>query len=317
MNFHAKAPSCRPRPLTALLALGVVCAPAWATENGGNSYALGVETNFSGLMLPEGLHAFAYYQHYEASHNKDNSGADNARLAYYKVRSDTVAVRLSYVWPGVRLLGANVETRAALPLPTVDLSLGIARPAPLGPLDRSGTKTGFGDLQFAPILLGWHHGPLHQTAGIEGFVPIGKFDASEPVNIGRNYWQVAPFYAVTWLPDRWQLSGKFRYAVNGRNDDTDYRSGDEFTFEYSAGYVVTPGVVLGVNGYAYRQMSDDKQAGAVVNGHGNRGRVLAIGPYLGYSFTPRFTLIAKLQMESHARNRPEGTRLWLQAKVPF
>jgi hypothetical protein len=317
MTLRAPPLNCRVAPIAALLTMAALGTPAEATENGGNSYAVGVETNFSGLMLPEGLHAFAYYHHYGASHNKNNVGDDNARLAYYKIGVNSVALRLSYVWPGVRLLGANVETRAALALPTVDLSLGVARPAALGPLDRSGNKTGFGDLQFAPILLGWHDGALHQTAGVEGYVPTGKFDKSAPVNIGRNYWQIAPFYAVTWLPDRWQLSGKLRYGVNGKNEDTDYKSGNELTFEYSAGYAITPGVVLGVNGYIYRQMTDDRQGGASVNGNGNRGRVNAIGPFVSFSVTPKVSVMAKLQAEYGARNRPEGTRLWLQTKIPF
>ena len=309
---------CLPTTVAAVLsACAAFCPPASATENGGNSYAVGVETNFSGLMLPEGLHSFLYYSHYSASHNKDNTGADNPRLAYYKIESNTVAGRLSYVWPGVRFFGANVETRAALPLPTLDLSLGVARPAALGPLDRSGSKTGFGDLQLAPVLLGWHHGALHQTAGIEGFLPTGKFDKNAPVNIGRNYWQVAPFYAATWLSDGWQVSGKARYAVNSRNKDTDYRSGNEFTFEYSAGYAVLPGLVLGINGYSYRQTTDDRQAGASVNGNGNRGRVDAVGPFASYNITPKWAVIAKLQVETGARNRPEGTRFWLQTKLPF
>ncbi len=317
MTLRARFPHTRALPMATFFACAAVGTPAAATENGGNSYAIGVETNFSGLMLPEGLHAFLYYSHYGASHSKNDAGEDNPRLAYYKIEGNSIAARLSYVWPGVRLLGANVETRAALPLPTLDLSLGVARPAPLGPLDRSGSKTGFGDLQFAPLLLGWHDGALHQTAGVETFVPIGKFDKSAPINIGRNYWQVAPIYAVTWLPDRWQLSGKLRYAFNGRNKDTDYRSGNEFTFEYSAGYAIARGVVLGVNGYMYRQTTDDKQGGAVVNGNGNRGRVNAVGPFVSFDVTPKISVMAKLQVEYGARNRSEGTRLWLQTKIPF
>ncbi|MBB1601296.1 transporter [Variovorax sp. UMC13] len=318
MTFQSRPLHSRAAPALALLTLAALGAPAQATENGGNSYAVGVEGILSGQMLPEGLHFLSYYQHYGASHSKDNGGADNARLAYYEAEANTVALRLSYVWPGVRLWGANVETRAALAVPTVDLSLGIARPGPLGPLDRSGSKTGIGDLQFAPLLLGWHHGDVHQTAGAEGFLPIGEFNKNAAVNIGRNYWQVAPFYALTWTPgNRWQLSTKVRYAVNSKNRATDYRSGNEFTIEYSAGFVVTPGLALGINGYMYRQTTDDKQAGLVVNGNGNRGRVDAIGPYVSFNITPKVAVMARLQVEYGARNRSEGTRLWLQTKLPF
>ncbi len=296
----------------------LLAGSAGASENNGSSYVVGVETQYSGLMMPEGLTTMMYYSHYGASHSKDGAGRDNAALAEYDISVNSVAMRMTYVWPGVRLLGANVETRAALPLLDIDLALAVARPAPLPPLDLGGSKTGVGDLQFAPALLGWHHGSVHQTAGIEGYVPVGKFDRNQPVNTGRNLWQVAPLYAITWLPrNRWQVSGKLRYAINRENSDTHYKTGNEFTFEYSAGYQATPQWSFGINGYLYRQTTDDEQDGVAVGNGGNRGRVHAIGPYLAYNVSKRFSLVAKAQLEDGAHNRSEGTRLWLQARLPL
>jgi hypothetical protein len=91
----------------ALVVLWALSAQAMATEGGGSQYAIGVETHYSGLMLPEGFHTFLYYQHFGASHNKGNDGNDNRRLAYFKATSDALAMRISYVWPGVQWLGAN------------------------------------------------------------------------------------------------------------------------------------------------------------------------------------------------------------------
>ncbi len=301
-----------------LIAIAGAAGPVAATEGNGNSYALGVEAVYSGLMPPAGFHQFLYYQHYESTHNTDARGNDNSRLAYYKIQTDVVATRLSYVWPGVTLFGANVETRVAVSLPTIKLSLGIARPAPLGPLDRSGSATGLADPQIAPVLLGWHTGPLHQTAGVETFAPIGEYHVDHAVNPGRHYWQIAPIYAVTYLPDNGApLDFKARYGINGRNHQTGYRSGNELTLEFSGGYRVLPHIVLGASGYYYRQLTDDRQNGAAVNGDGNRGKVTAIGPYFSYIFTPKFALLVKVQSEFGARNRPEGTRVWLQTKIPF
>lgn len=292
--------------------------PASATEGNGNSYPLGVETNMSGLMLPEGLTALLYYTHYEASHVKANDGHDNPNIARYRLKSDTVSLRLSYVWPGMKWLGANVETRAALAVPTIDLTLDVARPAPLSPLDKGGTSTDLGDLSFAPVLLGWHAKTLHQIAGIETFLPTGTYDEDEPVNTGRNYYQIAPFYALTWLPsERWEASAKLRYGVNTRNEKTDYRSGDELTLEFSGGYRFNQALSAGINGYLYRQTTDDRLDDEAVNGNGNRGSVNAVGPYVMYRFTKDFAVVAKLQEEFGAKNKAEGTRLWLQARLPF
>jgi hypothetical protein len=109
-------PRCRDRGLLTVL---VLCSlNAHATENGGNSYPMGVETNYNGLMLPQGAHWFAYYSHYEAVHFKNNAGVDSPQLARFHLSSNVVAPRLSYVWPGVTFLGADVETRVVQPTPT-------------------------------------------------------------------------------------------------------------------------------------------------------------------------------------------------------
>ena len=298
--------------------LGSTSDPALASEGGGSQYPLGVETHFSGVMAPPGYHQFLYYSHYESSHSKDNNGDDNPRLAYFKIRTDSIATRASYVWPNITILGANVETRAAIALPTIELSLGIARPGPAGPLDRSGSKTGLADLSVHPVVLGWHLPTVHQMAGIELLFPTGAYDATAPVNIGRNYYGLGPSYSVTWLPRQGvDVSAKVRYGMSTTNKETNYRSGDELTFEFGGNFLVDRSIQIGATGYAYVQTTDDKQNGAIVNGNGNRGRVFALGPSMAYIFTPKVALIAKVQFEFEARNRSEGTRVWLQMKLPF
>ncbi|MBS0452516.1 MAG: transporter [Proteobacteria bacterium] len=57
------------------------------------------------------------------------------------------------------------------------------------------------------------------------------------------------------------------------------------------------------------------ETAVAVNGDGNRGRASAIGPYFTYVFSKKFTLSVKVQSEFNVRNRPEGTRLWLQTRI--
>ena len=92
------------------------------------------------------------------------------------------------------------------------------------------------------------------------------------------------------------------------NKETNYQSGDELTFEFGGNYRVGQRIQIGATGYAYVQTTDDNQNGAIVNGNGNRGRVFALGPSMTYIFTPKVAIIAKVQFEFGARNRPEGTR---------
>ncbi|WP_213959475.1 transporter [Variovorax sp. dw_954] len=312
--------SSRSRPLiAALAALGAWSTQidtARATEGGGNSYPIGVDNTFAGYMLPEGANWLLFYQHYAASHYKDNAGNDSAKFSDFHLRADVIAPRLSYVWPGVLFLGANVETRIVQPVSGVDLTLGIARRAPLPPLDKGGEKTGLADMSFSPIILGWHGTSFHQTLGIETHLRTGSYDVRDNVNTGRNYNQVAPVYAFTWFPDsRSDVSAKFRYGINDRNGATGYHSGDEASIEFSAGYRVMPQLLLGLNGYVYRQTTDDDVNGATVPN--NKGRVNALGLFGSYRITPKFALTLRMQSEFGARNRPQGTRLWAMLLCPF
>jgi hypothetical protein len=305
------------RPLAGVAACAL-CAAALATEGGGNSYPIGVETQGVGILPPEGDHWFAYAQHYAAGHQKDNAGHDNVALAAFHLQADVVALRWSHVWRGLRMSGASVETRVVQPFAAFDLSLAIARPGGVGPLDLGGDHAGLADTAFVPFILGWHGERLHQAAGLDTHLPIGDYDVTRRVNTGRNYWQAAPFYAFTWLPGGgWEASGKLRYAFNSPNPATHYRSGQEATFEFSGGLRISPRWAAGLNGYVYRQTSDDTVNGVPVNGHGNRGRVQALGPFLQANFSPTVALVVKLQQEWGARNRPQGTRAWLQLRVPF
>lgn len=302
------------RSLPALLALCGACAHA--TEGGGNSYPMGVETNYNGVMLPDGAHWFAYYSHYSATHSRNGVGIDNPQLARFRIDSDVVAPRLSYVWPGLTLFGARVETRVVQAIASVDLDAAIAKRG-LPPPDRGGYRLGLADMAFTPIILGWSWSNYHHTVGIDTHLKTGTYDVGERVNTGRNYAQAALFYAFTWFPaPGFDVNAKFRYAVNGRNKATNYQSGDEATIEFSGGYRISPDLAIGINGYVYRQTSDDRQSGIAVN-NGNRGRVNALGPYINYNLTPRMALVAKVQSEFGARNRPQGTRVWLQARIQF
>ena len=85
---------------------------------------------------------------------------------------------------------------------------------------------------------------------------------------------------------------------------------------YSLGWGVGGGWVVGAGGHAYRQIADDKQAGATVAG-GNRGRSFSIGPSVKYDSGKGWFVTVKWQKESAVRNKAEGSAFWLKAVFPL
>jgi len=294
--------------------------PAAATELGGSSYPVGVELGY-GDMLPPGLYNLTYYSHARASSLKGDSGQDLG-WARYRLTADTISYRLQYVWQ-TTMLGASAESALVLPFLAVDLEKRIASNLP----DTSGSRFGMTDPLLVPLRLAWMGDGLNQSASLEIVAPLGAYDVTARVNTGRNYWQFAPAYALAYRPSASSVFGlKLRYGINTTNKDTNYRSGDELTVEYSAGYKWSPAMTLGLQGYFFRQTTDDQlngQATSATNGRlvgsgiGNRGSTNTIGPFLSYRVSPRFVVTGKYQQDFGVKNRGEFSRFWLQALLPF
>lgn len=296
-------------------ALMVALAPltaAFATEGGGTSKIQGIETVMAGVMPPAGtLRLFSALGHYRSSRTLGGDGQPRANLSNFRIQATGLAARLQYVWPDFELLGANVETRIGYAFYSVTrLSFDVGTPA--GALHRAGSAQGSGDLIFAPFTLGWHGAQLHQIAGVEFYVPTGGFDTSRLVNPGRGYLAAAPAYRFTWFPrSEMEISGNLVLLINRENSDSGVRSGRELSFDYGVGWALAPGWQLGASGYLYRQLGDDQLHGVRVAPDGNRGRVMAAGPFLRW-FTPDgLGITFKWQIESGARNRSDGNRFFV------
>jgi len=306
--------------LLALAILVVHGGPAGATELGGSSYPVGVELGY-GDMLPPGLYNLAYYSHSRASSLKGDSGQDLG-WARYKLVADTISYRLQYVWD-TTLLGASVETALVLPFPAADLEKRVSSALP----DTSGSRFGMTDPLIVPLRLSWKGDSLNQSVGLEIVAPLGAYDVNARVNTGRNYWQFAPAYALTYRPSAETTIGfKLRYGMNTTNKALRYRSGDELTLEYSAGYKLSSAMTVGLQGFFYRQTTDDELNGQptsasngrlIGSGIGNRGSAGTLGPFVSYRFSPRFAVTGKYQQDFSVRNRGEFSRFWLQTLLPF
>lgn len=298
----------RAGPAIALACL-ISSGGAHATENGGTSRPPGVDTVRVGFMPPQGsLVLLSTASHYAADRFVDGSGNDRAGISNVDFSFTAVSTRLSYVWRDVKLLGADVESRGGMVL-YADGNSEFDLQAP--PLHRKFSASGLGDAFLGPLMLGWKAGDFHHIGGILLFLPTGKFDPANPVSVSRNYLAASPAWFFSWLPTtKWEVSGSAFYTVNDKNDDTDYKSGRDAALDWGIGYSPAPGWQLGANGYFYRQVTNDERSGQVV-GDGNRGKAIAMGPFLRYA-GKGWGLTFKWQHETEVANRAKGNRFYLQ-----
>jgi len=112
-----------------------------------------------------------------------------------------------------------------------------------------------------------------------------------------------------------EVSGKFMYDINTKNDDTSYLSGQEFHFDYTLAQKFNA-FSAGVGGYFYKQVTDDEQNGIKVGSDGNKGQVFAIGPQIKYDYK-NMSFSFKYQKELLVENKPEGDKFWFNLMYAF
>jgi hypothetical protein len=288
----------------AIAAVFTASAGAYATEGGGSIYPVGAENYVCCALPPPGFYGMVFGQHYRADEVKDNNG-NTLPIPGFKVSATAVVPRLIWI-TGQQIAGASLGFHAILPVVSLDVTVPGAHQR----------KTGIGDMVFGPVL-GWHHSPqLHSVLALDFFAPTGHYSRTDLANIGRNYWAVHAIAGVSQIdPSGLNADAKVMYALNTKNKDTDYRSGDEFIVDYDAGWGLGNGWVVGVGGYLYQQVTNDKQAGTTVVD--NKGRAFAIGPSIKYDSGKGWFLTLKYQTETGVRNRAAGNALWLKAVYPL
>lgn len=275
-----------------------------AAEGGGSIYPHGVENYMAGALPPPGVYGMVFGNIYNADRVNDDNG-NNLNVPGFKVRAHVVAPRLVWV-TGAKVFGGDLLTNLIVPL--VDLKVSAA--------GNSQSKTGVGDVTVG-MGLGYHHTPnLHSVVAVDAYLPTGRHSKGDLANIGRNYAAIEPVYALSYVdPNGFNGDIKLGYIFNQRNKDTDYRSGDEFHFDYDAGWGLGNGWTVGVGGYYKQQTGLDKQAGVELANSKTSG--MAIGPSVKYDSGKGWFVTAKWQAERNVKNGAQGNALWLKAVFPL
>lgn len=291
------------KALTAAILLATLGGAAQATEGGGGVYPNGNENYLAGALPPPGTYFLTYASRYEASTLRDNNG--NKIPLDFNVQANALALRVVRV-TNQQILGGQLLFHAVAPL--VDLKV-KAGPA-------NGSTSGLADMVFGTGL-GYHASDkLHYVWAVDVTAPTGSYDSNKLANLSRNYWNIEPVFAVTYVqPTGINADVKVMYDFNGVNKATNYRSGQELHADYSVGWALGNGWTVGVGGFVYQQITDDKKNGVTVAN--NKGRAYAIGPSVKYDTGKGWFVMAKLEQEHGVLNRAEGSTFRIKALLPF
>lgn len=294
------------RCLSCVAVITFIMGVAQATENGASVYPVGIETVLPGLTPnPHGTMLYGYVAYYTA--NQLDNAEGESTVPGFKLDVFATAFKVVHNW-NVHLLGGTLNSNIAVPFLHERLSL------PNGQF----SKFGIGNASIGVLELGYKKGDWHWLYEADVLLPGASYSKTAILNVGQHNFAVAPVAAFTYLPfqGKTEISSKLQYIVNSEDVATRYHSGNELACEYVAMQEISRRVALGLNGYFYKQTTDDRQNGAVVGG-GLRGRDFAIGPELRFRLGPHSGFALKYQRDTWVQNRPRGNAFWFQIGIPL
>ncbi len=278
----------------------LISSQGWA--GGGQHYPNGAEDFMVGALPPPGTYLVNYMMLVQKNSLRDNSG--NSLPADFNASVFVEVPRLIYVSP-YSLFGASLAAHVFVPFYSADVT---ASSTAIPPLNFDKNDKGIGDIIFSPLVLGWHFGPeLHAVFALDMWAPTGNYDKNNPATqiLSKNHWTFEPVLAVSYLKEGFDLSAKLMYDFNTRNSDTKTDPGQEFHFDWAAGYGLKNGLSGGVVGYNYWQTTDDEVNGLKVAD--NKSQVGGIG--VGIKYWPKmgpFSMTIKQYWEYGAKNIATG-----------
>jgi hypothetical protein len=279
---------------------------ASATEKGISVYSVGVETVMTGVQ-PDAGKTMVYEYEAEYSANEFDNANDASAVPQFKIRVFATAFKVTHN-RGIPVLGGMIVSKLSVPLLYEQLHVTSGK----------FTKYSLRDISIAPMSIAYNKGAAHWYYEADLYCPGATYTKSDVVNIGQHNFGLAGSSGVTWLPDRArrEISSRFAYIFNGPNHATGYHSGNEFVWEYNADQSISKKFAVGLNGYFYQQITDDRLNGMVYEG-GFRGRDLAIGPQVRYLFGQHSGLAFKYHRDTLVENKSRGNAFWFQICVPM
>ncbi len=284
----------------AISALALICGfiagvpESQAAEYGFTTYPLGSQAFGAGITPPPGTYVTDSISYFTGSigGNIDIGGVVFNAGAKAEFFSEGVSILMV---PETKVLDGNLGLLVSVPVSHMNLEAGAT--GPRGNTVNDTTEGwGLGDTVLQ-VQLGWNSSDFSHTFHVLGVIPTGNYQPGFYPLTGFNRPSLDVGWAFTWFEKntKLQFNGAIGFMASLENEDTQYQTGDEFHAEWAVGYKFDNGLILGVAGYDYRQLTGDSGSGALLGSF--IGSQDAIGPSLSYS-----TIIGKTPVTISVRD---------------
>lgn len=310
-----------------LLALSAIALRA--EEGGSGHYTPGSMASFAD-SVPAGETFLTRLNvlYYEGTFAKDLT-IPFAGLRAGDVDANSLATGITMLWRPAIDMGEKWSYAMSTTVPWVwmDVSATIDATLPGGfpaTVRRSDSVDGLGDIVLMPLMLNYKFSPdFSANFRVAAYAPTGDYEVGRLANPGKNYWTFEPTFALMYFGQKNGIEASLftGLSFNTENDDTNYKSGNQFHIDGTLAqhFPLAGGLAgVGVNGFWYEQVTGDSGAGA--NFGDFEGRTAGLGPVISYTTKiGGHDVIAEVKWlhEMETKKRLEGDYIWLKVIVKF
>jgi hypothetical protein len=284
-----------------------------AAESAASAYILGLRGAGAGVTPPEGLFFSNQIYMYNARIRGRVPVEGGLQLSgQAKVKPLVNIPTLIWMTP-IEFGGARLGTSVTVPFGRVSVSGNV------GPLFKRDSIFTVADPSVG-LFLGGRVGDFRWQTGVTAFLPIGDYRKGELANVSKNRGALDVYGALTWLEPTLGLdiTNVVGVTFNRANPETDYKTGNEFHWEWAVTKKFESGFSVGAVGYVYRQLTADSGRGAALGAF--KGSTSAIGAAIGYDFkvgqAPISTKI-RFYHEMDSERRLKGNSVFLSFSMPL
>ena len=298
--------------------------PAQAQLNG--SHSLGDFGVQSGSQPAPGVYTALFYYRYDTDTIKDADG-NPVRLSPTAPGSVALTAAAPILWyvSKAKVMGANYGVMVVLPFANGSIE------APAFQVDDTIATTGVADMLVRPLDLGWHTKLADVSAGLQIYVPTGRYEHGGSNNLGKGMWAYEPFIGTTlYLDDKRSLSlaTTAYWEFHSTKEDSDVKVGQLLSLQGGVGKsYLGGGLIVGAAYYAQWKLTKDQLREFVLPGGTqlgldvpNKHRVFAFGPDVTLPVPSKSKLFALVNIrylwETGARVKTQGDTLTVTVTFP-
>jgi hypothetical protein len=318
------------RPLLAMLWIGLVTAlpPSSAlADAGGLSFWL--PGTFGSLAAAPAVPGWSYasiYLHLEATGGRGANfvlpGGGRGAVAVGLTDHADVLVQGVTFTSALPVLGGQAAFTVLGAPGNVGVGISGAVTGPLGNTisgARTDNRTTLADV-FYQGTLKWNQGVHNEMVYVSGNIPSGTYDPGRLANLSFGFAAFDAGGGYTYFDPKagneFSVVAGLTYSLP--NPDLQYQNGIDFHLDWAASKFLTKTVQVGLAGYYFQQITDDRGPGAVLGGF--RGMSVGIGPQLGFLLPNLLEgyqgyLNLKAYKDLETENRPNGWSSWVTFQI--